>query len=176
MSEVDQAWDGMIEKDEVKKALESNLVDAGRYRAIAEKYEPLPLDQQKEYFDKDEKNRNTFFGKPYGTFTLRLGSKRDGKGATAPFVTLPTPKVFFLKVSPATVMAGYDATKQAKETRHFNLLASIAGVSSKEEVKAWVLEHPFEINLSVYPSGDRDGRTWDAGNKVQSISVLKEGE
>ena len=177
MSEVDSAWGGMIDKDLAKKAAESNLIETGRYRVIAEKFTEQV--QDKEYFDDDETRRNVFFGKPYGSLTLRLGSKRDGKGAKAGFVTLDVPKVFFLRVSSAIVNTPWDEKKLTKESRHFGLIQGLAvkdGVTTTKGVMDWAVEHAFELSISMYEAGEKDGRTWEAGNKVNAVYALKEGE
>ena len=179
MSEVDSAWGGMIDKDLSKKAAESNLVETGRYRVVAETFTEQV--QDKEFFDAEETRRNGFFGKPYGSLVLRLGSKRDGKGSKAPFVTLPIPKVFFLRVSPAVVMAPWDETKLTKESRNFGLIQKLAekdGVTTDKGVMDWALEHPFELSISLYEGGENTERgiRWEAGNKVNAVYALKEGE
>ena len=167
----------MIDKDLAKKAAESNLVETGRYRVIAETFTEQV--QDKEFFDAEETRRNPFFGKAYGSLVLRLGSKRDGKGSKAPFVTLPVPKVFFLRISPAIVNAPWDETKLTKESRHFGLIQNLAvkdGVTTTKGVMDWAIEHPFELSISMYEAGEKDGRTWEAGNKVNAVYALKDGE
>jgi len=177
MSEVDSAWGGMIDKDLAKKAAESNLIETGRYRVVAEKFEELP--QTKEFFDAEETKRNGFFGKSLGTLTLRLGSKRDGKGAKAPFVTMASPKVFFMRVSPDIVISPFDSTKLEKASRNFGLLQPLAvkdGVTTTKGVMDWALENSFELSLSLYDGGEVNGHAFEAGNRIVNIYALKEGE
>ena len=177
-SVVDRAFGGQIDNDLMKKAGEAGLVETGRYRAVVEKWE---VREQKEYFDDAETKPNPFHGLDVGSFTLRLGSKRDGKGAKAPFVTLDTKRVFFLPICTATVMSDFDSTKLTKQSKYWGWLCTLAakdGVTANAEVIKWAQENAFEVSIVTYEAGtdEKSGRTWPAGTRAAGLYRLAEGE
>ena len=181
MSDTQELFEGTISEESAKAAQEAGLMTAGRYRATVKAFNGGR--ETREFFDIEETEHNPYFGKIRWNIQLALGSVRGGELADAknskdmPFETLDSPKTFFLKLC-TTVVNG----NGGRPTAESKVYGDIANTMKKElghyptdmEIHDWLSNNPLEIYIDQYEADEKNGRSWNAGNRVNSVHKVVE--
>jgi len=177
MSEVDvnAAMDETVNQEAAKAALEADLVEGGRYRFQLAEF-PQVVKDDKEFFDKEETQKNPWYGKTRFNLRMSLTSKRVGKGKDEPFETLDRPRTYWQKVSNDVVLNAKG--EKSKETIFFGQMINIATkelghVPTIRETLQYFVDHAGEVVITRTEEKDtEDGRHFEARNWTQAIKSL----
>ena len=164
-----EQFDGQVDEDLRKAAQEADLIPAGRYRFQVVK--PNIATDTREYFDKEETKRNPFYGKKVANMEVRLTSKRDGDKKDSPWVTLDSPRTFFMRVCPSTVKRD---EKLTQESKHFGQMIDVAVKASGEalsnqQVIEWFQNNLAEIHITQSEADETKG--YSAKNWIRGIKA-----
>jgi len=181
MSDTQELFEGTLAEDSMKAAQEAGLTAEGRYRATVKAFNGGR--DGKEFFDSEETQPNPYFGKIRWNIQLSLGSIRGGEGVdpkttkTAPYVMLDNPKTFFLKLCTAVVHS--DGGRMTSESKLYGDIANTVGkdigrTPSDKDIHDWLNDNALEVYIAQYEAGEKNGRSWNAGNRVNSVTKAVE--
>ncbi len=164
-----------VNADLIKQAQEADLIEGGKYRFQVESAEPV--ENMKEFFDEEGKEKNPFYGKPVFNLRMRLTAKRDGQSKDAPFVTLERPRTYFQKVCSASVLNR--KSELSTESKLFGQMASIVvavvgGNVTNKQVLEWFKDNAAEVTITKTEETEKDGKHYDAKNWTRAIKAIKE--
>ncbi len=174
MSELMEQFDGQVDEELRKSALEAELIPGGRYKFQIE--EPNIATVDREYFDKEQTKRNPFYGKKVANMKVRLTSKRDGDKKDSPWVTLERPRTTYIRVCPSTVK--WESGELTIESKLFGQMIDVAVKGSGEALSNqgvidYFRENFGEVHITL--SEERDdkatGKHYDAKNWIRGIKT-----
>ena len=179
MSDTQELFEGTLAEESMKAAADEKVTPKGRYRAVVKNF--AGGRDEKEFFDKNEMERNPYFGKMRWNIQLTLSSIRGGEAMDPkeskgmPWISLDSPRTFFLKLCTSVVKGS--SGKMTSESKVYADLAVVVGrelnrTPSDKDIHDWLQDGAIEIYIDQYEGGtSKDGsRSWNAGNRVNSIT------